>query len=71
MNTATLDNVLADSNLFDAWAKVRGNKGCAGVDGQTLEEFARDLMANLDLLRMEVRSGSYRSLPLLRVYIDK
>ena len=71
MEPVTLDAVLTDSNLFDAWAKVRGNKGCAGIDGQTLEDFAEDLMANLDLLRMEVRSGSYRPLPLLRVYIDK
>ncbi|HFC54169.1 MAG TPA: group II intron reverse transcriptase/maturase, partial [Gammaproteobacteria bacterium] len=71
MEPVTLDAVLTDSNLFDAWAKVRGNKGCAGIDGQTLEDFAKDLMANLDLLRMEVRSGSYRPLPLLRVHIDK
>ena len=51
MTAVTLERVLADNNLFEAWAKVRANQGCAGVDGETLEEFERRLSANLDTLR--------------------
>ena len=33
MTAVTLERVFADNNLFEAWAKVRANQGCAGVDG--------------------------------------
>ena len=28
--------------VWDAWVKVRGNKGAAGVDGQSVAEFEKD-----------------------------
>ena len=33
--------------VWDAYKRVRANKGSAGVDGQSLEEFERDLSGNL------------------------
>ena len=33
--------------VWDAWVKVRGNKGAAGVDGQSVAEFEKDLKNNL------------------------
>lgn len=71
MNSVTLDDVLTDANLLAAWSKVRGNAGSAGVDGETIEAFEENLMANLDTLRKEVRFETYRPRPLLRVMVEK
>lgn len=71
MSSATLDDVLTDANLFAAWSKVRENGGSSGVDGETIEAFEENLMANLDTLRREVRFETYRPRPLLRVMVEK
>ena len=71
MKDVTLTDVLSDINLFEAWAKVKANKGCAGVDGESIEDFEQDLMKNLAKLRKEVLSGNYHPRPLLRVEIPK
>jgi len=33
--------------IWEAYQKVRSNKGAAGVDGQSLDDFARDECKNL------------------------
>jgi len=71
MKAPQLADVLADTNLFEAWAKVRANQGCAGIDGETIEDFQRDLTRNFATLRNEVHYSTYRPMPLLRVEIDK
>jgi len=71
MQKPQLSDALTDFNLHQAWSKVYENQGCAGVDGQTLMAFAERLLVNLDTLRNEVRYGTYRPQPLLRVAIDK
>ena len=71
MKDITLTDVLSDINLFEAWAKVKANKGCAGVDGESIEDFEQNLMKNLEKLRKEVLSGNYHPRPLLKVEIPK
>ncbi len=66
-----LSLVLKESNLHAAWEQVRDNQGCAGVDGVTINEFQNSLEANLLLLAMELKSGSYQPLPLLNILVDK
>jgi len=66
-----LDQSLDDANLFEAWLKVRANKGAAGVDGQTIEQFAINVFGRLQTLRDHVRRGEYRPMALLRVAIPK
>ncbi len=63
--------VYSYQNLILAWNKVKENRGCAGTDCITLEEFERDLDENLNILQKQLEKGDYRPLPVLRVYIDK
>lgn len=65
------DAALDDANLFEAWLKVRANQGAAGVDGQTIDQFAVNVFGRLQTLRDQVRRGEYRAQPLLRWAIPK
>jgi len=57
--------------VWEAYKRVKANKGAAGVDGQTLEAFERDLEGNLYKLWNRLTSGSYFPPPVLRVEIPK
>lgn len=63
-------SVLAFATLRDAWHRARGNQGCAGGDGETLEQFEINLDTNLAALRNEVVQGSYEPRPLLSVVVE-
>ena len=67
----TIKQVLTDTNLLQAWYKVRANDGCAGIDRESLSDFESGLMSSLALLRDEVIYETYRPRPLLRVHIPK
>lgn len=45
--------------VLDAYKKVRKNKGSAGVDGQSLEDFAENAAGNLYRIWNRMTSGSY------------
>lgn len=71
MTTVSLQNVIHPSTLYEAWEKVRTNKGVGGVDHVSLDDFEADLDKNIETLINEVTYETYRPLPLLRVDIDK
>lgn len=58
-------------NFQQAWLKVAANNGCAGVDGETVQQFAQNVDRNLNQLRQSVISGRYRPLPLRQIFIPK
>ena len=66
-----IDKICAPATLAVAWAKVRANRGAAGVDGQSLERFARRPEKYLSELSPALRDGSYRPQPVRRVEIAK
>jgi RNA-directed DNA polymerase len=45
--------------VWQAYLKVKGNKGAAGVDGQSIEDFEKDLKNNLYKVWNRMSSGSY------------
>jgi RNA-directed DNA polymerase len=57
--------------VWDAWLKVKENKGAAGVDGVTIERFGADLRRNLYQLWNRMSSGSYFPGPVRAVEVPK
>ncbi|WP_096895608.1 reverse transcriptase domain-containing protein [Candidatus Scalindua japonica] len=63
--------ITRQTTLQSAFERVRGNRGCAGVDGVTVEKFDERIKRNIDTLRSELLMASYQPLPLLRILVDK
>jgi retron-type reverse transcriptase len=57
--------------VWEAWLRVKANKGAAGVDEQSITEFERDLQGNLYKLWNRLSSGSYMPPPVRAVEIPK
>jgi len=66
-----MDKVCALPNLRKAFERVQANRGAAGVDHVTVEEFERHLEANLEELARSLREGSYRPQAIRRHWIAK
>ena len=45
--------------VWEAYQRVKSNRGAAGIDGQTIQDFDRDLSKNLYLIWNRMSSGSY------------
>jgi RNA-directed DNA polymerase len=67
----SLGAMLAPANVSNAWQRVRRNRGCAGVDGVSIEElepvFAQEWLRTAHFLQ----TGEYRPRPLLRIRVPK
>ena len=57
--------------VWEAYLKVKSNQGAAGLDGQTIEDFERDLKKNLYRIWNRMSSGSYFPPPVRTVKIPK
>jgi RNA-directed DNA polymerase len=57
--------------VWEAYKRVKANKGAAGVDGQSIDVFDEDLVNNLYKLWNRLASGSYFPSAVLRVEIPK
>ncbi|MFI1361300.1 group II intron reverse transcriptase/maturase, partial [Streptomyces sp. NPDC020898] len=55
----------------EAWEEVRANRGAPGVDGQSIDDFEKDLKNNLYKVWNRMSSGSYFPPPVRAVAIPK
>jgi RNA-directed DNA polymerase len=66
-----LGQALSRQNLLAAWKRVKANKGCAGVDGRTVQETGEHLKTAWPEIRQRLLDGSHKPGPLRRVGIPK
>ncbi|MHB8449295.1 MAG: group II intron reverse transcriptase/maturase [Mycobacteriales bacterium] len=57
--------------VWEAWVRVKANKGAAGVDGVSIEAFEADLQGNLYKIWNRMSSGTYFPPPVKAVEIPK
>ena len=66
-----MEEVCERENCKQALARVRANKGSAGVDGMTVHELPDFLKQHWPAIREQLLSGSYKPQPVKRVEIPK
>ena len=66
-----IDKVRRLDVLELAWAKVHSNAGASGVDGITVECFAKESQKRLLAVNEQLQRGVYRPQPVKRVWIPK
>src|ERR671931_1705989 len=57
--------------VWEAWRRVKANKGAPGVDGRAIEEFEANLADDLYKIWNRMSSGSYLPPPVGAVEIPK
>jgi len=57
--------------MLQAFQAVKRNRGAAGVDKVSIQMFAANLEENLAALMRDLKTGTFRPLPLRRVHIPK
>jgi RNA-directed DNA polymerase len=67
----SMEAVVERSNLRKALARVKANKGAAGIDGMTFEDLAPFLKEHWPAIRAQLLDGTYKPQPVRRVEIPK
>ncbi|MGK5090449.1 group II intron reverse transcriptase/maturase [Deltaproteobacteria bacterium TL4] len=71
LNEDLFEKMLSAENMSKAWKQVKSNKGSAGIDGMTIDEFPSFAKQHWRQILASLRDGSYHPQPVLRVSIDK
>jgi RNA-directed DNA polymerase len=66
-----IDKVFSDLCLFVAARQVLANRGTAGVDHVSVDEFESRMSTELQRLSVSLRDGTYRPQAIRRVEIPK
>lgn len=66
-----MDKVWNRDNLAQGWLSTTLNQGGAGIDGQTIQQFNRELPEGLEKLHQELRDESYDPKAVRRCWIPK
>lgn len=66
-----IDKIYHPTNLKRAWDSVKENRGASGVDHVDIQEYGSALTENLEILHEQLKTDTYRPLPVLRVHIPK
>jgi RNA-directed DNA polymerase len=70
---ALYDKIYREDVIWEAWKRVRANKGAPGVDEEDFDYIEENIGVEQFLLEIQedLKSERYRPLPVLRCYIDK
>jgi RNA-directed DNA polymerase len=66
-----MEEVCGRKNCQQALARVKSNKGSAGIDGMTVEQLPEYLKQHWPTIREQLLSGTYKPQPVKRVEIPK
>jgi RNA-directed DNA polymerase len=66
-----MEEVCGRKNCQQALARVKSNKGSAGIDGMTVEKLPDYLKQHWPIIREQLLSGTYKPQPVKRVEIPK
>src|ERR1700752_4749239 len=66
-----MEEVCERRNCKQALARVKRNKGSAGIDGMTVEQLPAYLKKHWPIIREQLLSGTYKPQPVKRVEIPK
>src|ERR1700676_3054331 len=66
-----MEEVCGRENCKQALARVRANKGSAGMDGMTVQQLPEHLKQQWPVIREQLLSGTYKPQPVKRVEIPK
>ena len=64
-----LEQVLDRENMRKAWARVKANKGAAGVDGMSISKASGFIRQNWGAICSTLENGRYKPMPVRRVLI--
>ena len=70
-NLASVEYIVSNTCIADAWKKVRSNKGAPGVDKISIEQFPKWGRPKWKIIKNQVKSGTYQPMPARRVEIPK
>jgi RNA-directed DNA polymerase len=70
-NTKLCEQLISFTNIHEAVKKVMQNKGCAGIDGMTVNELPAYFEAHWIEIREQIVTRTYKPQPVLRVEIPK
>lgn len=66
-----IDKIYRKENLIKAFGRVKRNNGAPGIDGETVEDYAKNLDKNTELLHEKLKTETYEPSPVRRVEIQK
>ena len=70
-NDHLMERVVERGNAKAALKRVRQNKGSPGVDGMTVDELPKHLVASWEAIRAQLLAGTYQPKPVREVEIPK
>lgn len=66
-----MEEIVDELNMETAWARVKANRGAAGPDGITVDDFPEWFRPQWETVRRQLLDGTYRPQAARRVTIDK